>query len=388
MRQLCHGGMMKRTLATLVLSIVLCFSAVDANSEGFLPADEVMQRLKDGNARYVAGKTIHEGQGVARREELARTGQRPIATILGCSDSRAPLEIIFDQGVGDIFVVRVAGNVAGPSELGSIEYGVASLGTPVVLVLGHSSCGAVSAALYNKSVPANASGIINQIRPAVAKAKAWSPNASGVELVNKSVKANVWQSMEAVLRNSREAREGVLDGRILVVGGVYDLESGQVAWLGQHPEQGKLLAEIHAAQHKAKPRPKAVVAPKRTEQAEPALEAAKQPQPDSADSASAPAAVQANAAAPQDMAPHAAKPAVKQSIKPAARPAAKPVVKPTAKPVAKVEAKPAAKPAEATEPSGGYNPQARSEGDGELLAPLPEKAPAKSSAKETGKKGS
>jgi len=108
---------MNWTFTSFALSIMLCFSAFAATPTETLPADEAMQRLKDGNARHVAGKTIHDGQGQMRREELARTGQRPIATILGCSDSRAPLEIIFDQGVGDIFVVRVAGNVAGPSEL-------------------------------------------------------------------------------------------------------------------------------------------------------------------------------------------------------------------------------------------------------------------------------
>lgn len=361
---------MNWAFTSFALSIVLCFSAFAATPNESLPADEAMQRLKDGNARHVAGKTIHDGHGEARREELAKTGQRPIAAILGCSDSRAPLEMIFDQGVGDIFAVRVAGNVAGPSELGSIEYGVASLGTPVVLVLGHSTCGAVSAALYNRAVPANIAGIINQIRPAVAKARAWSPNASGAELVHKSVKANVWQSMEAVLRKSREVRERVKDGRILLVGGVYDLESGQVAWLGQHPDQGKILAAIHAAEHRPKPRPQAEAAAKVQEPTEPPAEAGP------VEAAAEPTVKQTDKAAARDIA------------KPIAKPTVKPAAKPVAKPVAKVEAKPVAKPAPAAEPSSGYTPQARSEGDGELLAPIPEKAPAKSSAKETGKKGS
>lgn len=365
---------MKRTLATLVLSIVLCFPAFAATPGAFLPADEAMQRLKDGNARHVAGQTIHDGHGEARREELAKSGQRPIATILGCSDSRAPLEIIFDQGVGDIFVVRVAGNLAGPNELGSIEYGVISLGTPVVLVLGHSSCGAVNAALHNASVSANVSSIINQIRPAVAKARAWSPNASGVELANKSIKANVWQSMEAVLRKSREVRERVQDGRILLLGGVYDLDSGQVSWLGQHPDQGRILAGIQAAQHK--PKPKAEAAPKVEEPAEQASQGATSREVEPAESAPASSPKQTEKAAHQDTA--------KPAPKPGAKPAAKVDAKPAAKPVAKPAGKPAGKPAEAAEPSGGHNPQARSEGEGELLAPVPEKAPAKVS----GKKGS
>lgn len=321
-----------------------------------MPADEAMQRLKDGNARYVSGKTTHDGPGATRREELARTGQRPIAAILGCSDSRAPIEIIFDQGVGDVFVIRVAGNIAGASELGSIEYAVGTLGTPVVLVLGHSACGAVSAALHNTSVPSNVAAIISQIRPAVTNARAWSPNASGADLVQKSVKANVWQSMESVLRKSREVRERVQDGRILLVGGVYELDSGQVAWLGQHPEQGKILAAIHAAQHKPKPRPKPEAAPKAQEQAEPA-DAAPPQEAASAASESPPAAGRANKAAPHNAA------------------------KPTAKPSAKTEAKSAAKSVAAAEPGGSHNPDARSEGEGELLAPMPEKAPAKAAGK-------
>ena len=349
-----------------------------------------MQRLKEGNVRHVAGKTTHNGPGEARREELARTGQRPVATILGCSDSRAPLEIILDQGVGDIFVVRVAGNLVGPNELGSIEYGVATLGTPVVLVLGHSSCGAVTAALHNASGPANVSEIVNQIRPAVAKARAWSPNAGGAELVDKSVKANVWQSQETILRKSREVRERVQDGRILLVGGVYDLESGQVAWLGQHPDQGKILAGIQAAQHKPKPKPEA--APKVEEPVEQASQGAMPRDVEPAEPAPAASPRLTEKAAPQAVvktqAKPAAKPAAKVEAKPAAKPVAKVEAKPAAKPVAKVEAKPAAKPAEAAESSGGYNPQARSEGEGELLAPMPEKAPAKSSAKEPRKKGS
>ncbi|HWR04846.1 MAG TPA: carbonic anhydrase, partial [Humidesulfovibrio sp.] len=214
-----------------------------------------MQILKDGNARYVAGQSTHGHQGPDRRAETVKGGQHPVATIIGCSDSRAPLEVLFDQGVGDIFVIRVAGNLAGPDEMGSIEYGVGHLGTPVVLVLGHTACGAVTAAVQNAKVHGNIPALINQIKPAVAKAKSWSPNASGDDLLNKSIKANVWLTMENILRKSHEVREFVKNGRVLVVGGIYDLSTGQVTWLGQHPEQGKILV---AAEHKpvhVKPKP-------------------------------------------------------------------------------------------------------------------------------------
>jgi carbonic anhydrase len=331
--------------------LALCGTAVAAAPEPSLPADEVMQLLKAGNGRHVSGNTVHDQQGAARREELALSGQRPLATILGCSDSRAPLEIIFDQGVGGIFVVRVAGNIAGPTELGSIEYGVGHLGTPVVLVLGHSSCGAVTAAVQNAQAHGNISGIVNQIRPAVAKAKEWSPNASGEELLDKSIKANVWLTMEKILRKSQEVRAQVEAGRILLVGGVYDLVSGQVAWLGQHPDQGKIIASTHAAQHKPKPKPP-VKAEAETEVKE-----------------------QANARSEAGESAPEASPSPKPAVKPVARPVAKPDRRQTAKPAAESTAQPEA------------DPNARSEGQGELLASEPEPTPAKGSGRSATGKG-
>lgn len=306
--------MMKKWLASCAL--VLGFSAVAlASSAGpTLPADEAMQLLKDGNARYVAGNSTHTHQGPDRRAETAKNGQHPVATVIGCSDSRAPLEVLFDQGVGDIFVIRVAGNLAGADELGSVEYGVGHLGTPVVLVLGHTACGAVTAAVQNASVHGNIPALINQIKPAVAKAKSWSPTASGEDLLNKSIKANVWLTMENILRKSHEVREFVKNGQVLLVGGIYDLATGQVAWIGQHPEQGKLLV---AAEHKpVRAKPKAKAKPKADAEAE-------------------------------------------------------------AKADDHADAKPAAKSADKPEPKVSAKPDAKSEGAGELLAPAPEKAPAK-----------
>ena len=218
-----------------------------------MQADDALKLLKEGNARYVAGQSTHPNNTSERRIETVKGGQHPFATIIGCSDSREPLELIFDQGVGDIFVIRVAGNVAGPDELATIEYGVGHLNTPTLLVLGHTSCGAVTAAVQNAKVHGNLPFLINQIKPAVARAKAWTPTATGEELLGKSIKANVWLTMENVLRKSVEVRELVTQGKLLVVGGVYDLQSGQVEWLGTHPDQAKLLA---AAGGHAKMKPK------------------------------------------------------------------------------------------------------------------------------------
>lgn len=350
---------MRRWPVAFVLAVALCSTAVAAASGASLPADEAMQLLKAGNVRHIAKKAIPAQLAVPRPEELAKPKQQPVATILACSDSHTSLETIFDQDAGDVFVVRVAGNVAGPGELGSIEYGVERLGTPVVLVLGHTSCGVVSAAVQNAMVRGNLSGIINQIRPAVANARAWSPNASGEELLNKSIKANVWLSMETILRKSQDVREHVQGGRILLVGGIYDHASGQVTWLGQHPDQGKILAAANPAVHKPRPKPKL--------KAEDSASGEEQ--------SSAKPEVSETAA---DAVPEAT-----PAPKPATKPAAKSVMKPAAKQPAKASAKPAAESAAA--PEG--NPNARSEGEGELLAPTPDKAPAKSGDKTAKGKG-
>lgn len=234
---------MKRWCAGIVILVLgLCSSALASSAGPGMAADDALKLLKDGNARYAAGQSTHPHQGADRRAETVKGGQHPIATIIGCSDSRAPLEVIFDQGVGDIFVIRVAGNVAGPDELATVEYGVGHLGTSVVLVLGHTACGAVTAAAQNAKVHGHLPFLINQIKPAVARAKAGSPAAGGDELVSKAITANVWLTMENLLRKSGELREFVAQGKVMLVGGIYDLHSGQVAWLGAHPDQGKLLA--------------------------------------------------------------------------------------------------------------------------------------------------
>lgn len=297
---------MKRLIAILAIAAVLIGGfALASSSEPSMPPDDAMKLLKDGNARYVAGQPLRANQGPDRRAETVKGGQHPIATIIGCSDSRAPLEIIFDQGVGDIFVIRVAGNLAGPDELGTVEYGVGHLGTPVLLVLGHTACGAVTAAVQNAKVHGHISGLINQIKPAVAKAKSWSPTAQGDDLLNKAIKANVWVTMENILRKSHEVNDRVKKGRLLLVGGIYDLTTGSVAWLGQHPDQGKLLAagamrHTAAAGHGApKPaaKPGAPAAEHAAEAAEPVL-----PMP--ADPHAPAAAPKAHAPAPKAGAAH------------------------------------------------------------------------------------
>lgn len=193
------------------------------------PADEVLKRLLEGNQRFVKGETTSP----RRRPEDFRPlveGQRPMAVIVGCADSRVSPELLFDQGVGDLFTVRVAGNVvsgAGPPVKGSIEYGVAELGAPLIMVLGHSECGAVKAAIKHmddkEPLPGAIGPLIKSIRPAVMKAKGRPGN-----LLDNAVRANVEIGV-VVLRGLQPIlAEAVKQGRVKVVGAVYDLRTGGV----------------------------------------------------------------------------------------------------------------------------------------------------------------
>lgn len=200
--------------------------------------------LKEGNIRYTDGKSFHPNLEPARRTELAAAGQEPMATILACSDSRDPVELIFDRGVGDVFVVRVAGNVAGLSELATIEYGVTHLGTPLLIVMGHSKCGAVTAAVKGVELHGHLPSLISLIKPAADKAKL---NAPEEETVPRAIELNVWQQVENIFARSALIRESVAAGKVQIIGAVYDIATGKVQWLGQHPESDRLIAEAKAS---------------------------------------------------------------------------------------------------------------------------------------------
>lgn len=225
----------------LVLAAALAAPALATSAGSGISADEALRLLKEGNARYADGKPQHPRQDRARRALTAAQGQHPLAAILSCSDSRVPPEIIFDQGIGDLFVVRVAGNVAATDEIGSIEYAVDHLATPLVVVLGHAQCGAVTAVVDDTKLPPNIANLVEPIKPAVDKARQANPQATKDELLKAAITGNVWQAMEDMLRLSPIIREKVKDGQAQVVGALYDLDSGQVQWLGPHPDQGKLV---------------------------------------------------------------------------------------------------------------------------------------------------
>lgn len=222
----------------------LLWSAAIAAEEKDAPAlspDDVIKRLKDGNERYVSGKLEHPNVSADRRTETAKGGQHPYVTLLSCADSRVPTEFIFDAGIGDLFVMRVAGNVADTDEVATIEYGVEHLKTPLLLVLGHTRCGAVTAAATNAEAHGNIPALVAKIKPAVAVAKERHPELDGEKLVAATVETNVWEAIDNAFKSSPILREAVHGHKAKVVGAIYDIETGQVRWLGEHPEQTKLL---------------------------------------------------------------------------------------------------------------------------------------------------
>lgn len=185
--------------------------------------EAALRRLVEGNARFASGAGTEADRSLARVRSLS-AGQDPFAAILTCADSRVPPELIFDQGFGDLFTVRVAGNVAGTEELASLEYAAGVLGSAAIVVLGHSACGAVAAAVDGGPVPGQISALYAHLAPAVAEADGD---------VETAVEANVRHQAKVVAYASPVVREAVAQGKLAVVGAVYDLDSGRVRFLGE-----------------------------------------------------------------------------------------------------------------------------------------------------------
>ena len=195
-----------------------------------ITAQEALERLKAGNARYVSESATSDVVLDDSKRSALVDGQEPFAIILGCSDSRAPAELIFDQGLGDLFVIRVAGNIAAPSQIGSVEYAAAHIGTPLVVVLGHTRCGAVAATIGQMKAPQavspNIESIVKRIAPALD-----GLDLDGDEIMDQAVEANVQATIQNLEAGSDILKERLAAGQLTVVGGVYDLQSGKVTFL-------------------------------------------------------------------------------------------------------------------------------------------------------------
>jgi carbonic anhydrase len=199
-----------------------------------LKAINALDQLREGNARFVSDTRASEALTNQFRRTQVATGQEPFAIILGCSDSRVPGEIIFDQGLGDLFVIRVAGNIVAPSQIGSIEFAAERFGTRLVVVLGHSTCGAVSATLEELGRPSeaqsrNLQSIVDRIRPAVEPLlAAGGAKLPPAELMQLAVRANIRASVNRLRHGSEILEELTQRDGLLVVGAEYSLETGVV----------------------------------------------------------------------------------------------------------------------------------------------------------------
>jgi carbonic anhydrase len=205
-----------------------------------ISALQALERLREGNRRYVSSSRDGAAlTGQARRRELV-DGQEPFAVVLGCSDSRAPVEIVFDQGLGDLFVIRVAGNIVAPSQIGSIEFAAERFGTRLVVVLGHTRCGAVQATLEELRRPTeqqsrNLRSIVDRIRPSVEGLLATPPGQDPQAFARQAVRANVRMSVNALRHGSEILEHLVRNDKLLIVGAEYSLETGVVEFFDGVP---------------------------------------------------------------------------------------------------------------------------------------------------------
>ena len=198
-----------------------------------ISARDALERLRTGNKRFVEGSHGASALTTASRRQALVDGQMPFAIILGCADSRVPAEIVFDQGLGDLFVVRVAGNVVAPSQVGSVEFAAAVFGTPLVVVLGHSSCGAVSATIDEMRKPSeqqspNLASIVNRIRPGIETLVRGAEALDGDALLERAVRANVHASVDGLKHGSAIIEDLVSRDELKIVGAEYSLATGHV----------------------------------------------------------------------------------------------------------------------------------------------------------------
>lgn len=200
-----------------------------------IPASQALERLREGNRRFVANAGSRDtAESDRRRAELA-AGQQPFAIILGCSDSRVPAEIVFDQGLGDLFVIRVAGNIVAPSQVGSVEFAAARYDTRLVVVLGHSQCGAILATIEELQQPTenqsrNLKAIVDRVRPSVETVIEAQRGRESVDVVEAAVRANIRASVDHLRHGSEVLEQLIAKEGLVVVGAEYSLETGEVTF--------------------------------------------------------------------------------------------------------------------------------------------------------------
>ena len=202
---------------------------------------DALNELRDGNRRFVAGEIDAESLANHAHQAGMSGGQNPFAIILACSDSRVPVELVFDQGFGDLFVIRVAGNIVAPSQIGSIEFAASQFGTQLVVVLGHSNCGAVVATLKELSLEQthrspNLRAIVDRVRPAIEPILAAHAGNDDDALVGAAVRANILASVERLTHGSLILEQLIDAGSLVIVGAEYSIETGKVEFLDDQQE--------------------------------------------------------------------------------------------------------------------------------------------------------
>jgi carbonic anhydrase len=204
--------------------------------------DAALAALKKGNIRFASGKAKDHADNFQRVAATAKN-QYPIASVIGCADSRTPPEVIFDLGIGELFVCRVAGVASEINDVASLEYGAEHLGAPLIVVMGHTQCGAMKAAVADKLLPGSLPHLIGSIRPAVERARVANPKADAATLLAAATREQVLGE-EAQLLASPVLHELIHEGKLKIVGAIYSVEDGKVTWLGEHPDQEALLGKV------------------------------------------------------------------------------------------------------------------------------------------------
>ncbi len=237
------------SLMAIAPTLVLAGGGFDAKPS----PDEVITILKEGNTRFYTGEATYPHVDQVRLA-LAGTenqGDHAMATVIACSDSRVPVELVFDAGVMDIFTVRVAGNVLDGDEIGSVEYGLAHVNTPVFVVLGHTQCGAVTAVTHavtgnGHALERNIPALVDNIIPAVEEVIHEHDGLSVEEIIPLGIKQNIWQGIEDLFTKSPATRRLVNEGKVKVVGAIYDVATGKINWLPEE-EVSNILTEVEAS---------------------------------------------------------------------------------------------------------------------------------------------
>lgn len=211
----------------IFMSIIIVSFVYSNETRSSISYSQALEMLKDGNERFVNGKSLHPYSDFESIKEVSEK-QKPFVTINGCSDSRVPPELIFDQGLGDIFVVRNAGNVSDIDEVASIEYGAEHLGTNLIVVMGHTKCGAVTAVAKGEHLEGNIPKLVDNIIPAVEKVKHFHKNEEYSKWLNEAILENVNQSIKDILIRSEMISKLVQNGKVIIVGAVYDIDTGKV----------------------------------------------------------------------------------------------------------------------------------------------------------------